>query len=191
MSLLRRISWVSIATVLFLVSSAFAGESGILERENGVLENTQVALLLLSGLVFVMQSFRVEHTVRFILWMGAWLSPSVIFRELDIEKLAVPQWFIWVGSGMGRNLILGMGWIVLCILAVKSYSEWKGHFGRVVRSRAAIFVCAAGIMLFLGAAFDHGTAKAENGKLWEEILETIGYFLLLPAAFLSPSILRD
>jgi hypothetical protein len=70
MCLLRGISWLSIATVLFLVSSAFAEESGVLERENGVLENTQVALLLLSGIVFMMQSFRVEHTVRFILWMG-------------------------------------------------------------------------------------------------------------------------
>jgi hypothetical protein len=46
-------------------------------------------------------------------------------------------------------------------------------------------------MLFLGAAFDHGTATAEKGKLWEEILETIGYFLLLPAALLSTSMLHE
>lgn len=160
-------------------------------QENGVLENAQVAFLLLSGLIFAVQSFSVDRAFRFIPWMGAWLSPSIILRELDVEKLAVPQWMILIGSGTGRNLIMGIGWIVLGVLAVKSYSAWKGHFGRIIRSRTAILVFAAVIMLFLGATLDHGILSDENGKLWEEILETIGYFLLLPAALLSKSTFQD
>ena len=171
-----------------LVSPSFAGGAGELARENGVLENAQVILLLLSGLVFVVQSFRVERNVRVILWMGAWLSPSIILRELDVEMLAVPQWVIAVGSGMGRNLIMGIGWIVLGLIALKSYPELKGSLGKFARSRTAAFVLAAGVTLFLGSLFDHGFVWIEKGRLWEELFETFGYFLLLAASLFSQSI---
>jgi len=173
---------------VFPVTSAFAGSADELAQENGILENTQVVLLLLSGLVFVVQSFRVERNFRFILWMGAWLSPSIILRELDVEKLAVPQWMVWIGSGMGRNLIMGIGWIVLGLLALKSFPELKGAFRKIVRSRMAAFMLASVLILFLGSFFDHGYISSDKGKLWEESFEILGYFLLLPAAFLSKSL---
>ena len=174
--------------VALLVSPALAVGSDELAQENGVLENTQVALLLLSGLVFVVQSVSVERSLRFILWMGAWLSPSIILRELDVEKLAVPQWVIAIGSGMGRNLIMGIGWVFLCALAIKTYSKWKGSFRMIARSRMAIFMYSSVAMLLLGSLFDHGLLSAEQGKLWEELFETVGYFLLLLASFFSKSI---
>ncbi len=176
-----------IAGFVFFVSSAFAGDAYTVAKENGALENTQVALLLLSGLIFVVQSFRVERIYRFILWMGAWLSPSIILRELDIDKLAVPQWVIWMGSGTGRNLIMGLGWIALCVLAIQSYSVWKGSFIRIARSRTASLMVAAVTLLLFGSLFDHGS-QTDLAKFWEEIFETIGYSLLLPAAFFSTSI---
>ena len=187
MNFRQRILYLSLVLFALLVSPALAGGADELAQENGVLENMQVALLLLSGLIFVVQSFRVERSFRFILWMGAWLSPSIILRELDVEKLAVPQWMIAIGSGMGRNLIMGIGWIALCVIAIKSYSEWKGSFKRIARSRTAIFMYSSATLLLLGSLFDHGS-MADQGKLWEEAFETIGYFLLLPAALFSPSI---
>jgi len=180
--------YVMLVLGAFFAFPAFAGGADDIAQENGVLENTQVALLLLSGLIFLVQSFSVDRTVRCILWMGAWFCLSVILRELDVEDLSVPQWVVWLGSGMGRNLIMGIGWIVLGVLAIKSYPELKGAFGRIARSRTAIFVLAAGIMLVLGSLFDHGAVMARHGKLLEEIFETIGYFLLLPAALFSRSI---
>lgn len=189
MSYFHRILLLSVVPALFLATPVYGGGAGLLAKENGVLENTQVALLLLSGLVFAVKSFSFDRNFRFIPWMGAWLSPSIILRELDVERLAVPQWAVWVGSGMGRNLIMGIGWIVLCILAIKSYSVLKGNFGKIARSRMAILMFAAGTMLLLGSLFDHMSIMGEHGKLWEEACETLGYFLLLPAAVLSKSIL--
>ncbi len=154
-------------------------------QENGILENTQVALLLLSGIIFAVQSFAVVRKVRFILWMGAWFCLSIILRELDVEDLAVPQWVVWIGSGTGRNLIMAAGWGVLGVIAIKSYPELKGSFARIARSRTAIFVFAAGTLLLLGSLFDHETVVADQGMFWEEAFETIGYFLLLPAALFS------
>jgi len=191
MNFCQRILYVSLVLVALLVSPAFAGAAGELAQENGVLENTQVALLLLSGLVFVVQSFRVERNYRFILWMGAWFCLSCIVRELDVEDLAVPQWVVAIGSGTGRNLIMGVGWIALGVLAIKSYPELKGSFARIARSHMAIFMFAAGILLLLGSLFDHGIFLAGKGKLWEEAFETLGYFLLLPAALFSRGISND
>ena len=190
MNFCQRILYLSFALIALTVPSVFAEDVGVVARENGVLENTQVALLLLSGLIFAVQSFRVERNYRFIPWMGAWLSPSMIFRELDIEKLAVPQWLIWVGSGTGRDLIMGFGWIALCVLAIKSYSAWKGSFKIIIRSRMAIFMYSSVAMLLLGSLFDHELIATDQGKLWEELFEIIGYFLLLPAALFSKSIVK-
>ena len=165
----------------------FSGNADVGAQENGVLENTQVVLLFLSGLIFAVHSFSVARNVRFLLWMGAWFCLSSILRELDVEKLAVPQWVVWIGSGMGRNVIMGVGWIVLCVLAIKSYPEWKGSFRRIARSRTAIFMYSSATILLLGSLFDHGS-RTDQGKLWEELFETIGYFLLLSAAFFLQSI---
>ncbi|RKX40781.1 MAG: hypothetical protein DRP64_12165 [Verrucomicrobia bacterium] len=180
--------YLLLALFVFLVSPAFAGEADVVAQENGILENTQVAFLLLSALILVVQSFAVARNVRCILWMGAWFCLSCILRELDVEDLAVPQWVVWAGSGMGRNLIMGAGWITLGVLAIKSYPELKGSFGRIARSRTAILVFIAGTMLLLGSLFDHESVMIERGKLLEEAFETIGYFLLLLAALTSRSI---
>ena len=176
------------ALFVFLVFPAFAGEADVVAQENGILENAQVAFLLLSALILVVQSFAVVRNVRCILWMGAWFCLSCILRELDVEDLAVPQWVVWSGSGMGRNLIMGIGWIVLGVLAIKSYPELKGSFGKMIRSRTATLVFIAGTMLLLGSLFDHELIMIERGKLLEEAFETLGYFLLLPAALTSQSI---
>jgi hypothetical protein len=184
----RRIFSVSCVLAIFLVTSAFAGGGDALVRENGVLENTQVLLLFLSGLVFTMQSFSVASRIRCILWMGAWFCLSSILRELDVEDFKLPQWVIWVGSGMGRNLIVLIGWCVLGIFAIRTVPKLKGEFGRIARSRTAILVVSAGIALILGALFDHKTVTVEHSKLWEEIFETVGYSLLLLSAIFSGTI---
>ena len=128
MNFSRRIFFWPLAAVVFLASSAFAGGADAMAQENGILENTQVALLLLSGIIFAVQSFAVVRKVRYILWMGAWFCLSIILRELDVEDLAVPQWVVWIGSGTGRNLIMAAGWGVLGVIAIKSYPELKVTF---------------------------------------------------------------
>ena len=183
-----RVVYLLSVWAVFPVASAFAGSTNVLVKENGIFENAQVALLFLAGIVFMVQSFTVSRKARPILWAGAWFCLSCILRELDVEDLAVPQWVVWLGSGIGRNLIMGIGWIVLGLLALKSYPELKGSLWKFARSRTATFMLAAGVTLFLGSLFDHGFASAEKSKLWEELFETFGYFLLLLASFSSKSI---
>ncbi len=191
MNFCRRIFCLSLVLATLLVSSALAGEAGELAQENGALENTQVALLFLSGLFFVAQSFLSARSIRHIFWIGAWFCLSCIVRELDVEDLAVPRWVILIGSGMGRNLIMAAGWGVLGVFAIKSYPELKGLLGRIARSRTVIFMFSAGTILLLGSLFDRGLISSVHGMFWEEIFETIGYFLLLLAAIFSSMILEE
>ncbi|MEN8260277.1 MAG: hypothetical protein ABFS02_06780 [Pseudomonadota bacterium] len=186
----KKVFW-PLAWVICFALPAFAGDAGVVAQENGLLENTQVAFLLLSGIIFTVQSFTAERYARCFLWMAAWFCLSIIVRELDVEDLAVPQWVVWIGSGIGRNLIMAAGWGALGVIAIKSYSEWKSSVVRMARSRTAVFMFITGTLLLLGSLFDHETVMAEQGMFWEEILETIGYFLLLPAAIFSGVLSRE
>ena len=160
-------------------------------RENGPIENSQVGLLLLSFLVFVFKSFVVERRARFFLWMGAWLCLSFVFRELDVENLPVQDWVVWMCDGMGRSLILVSGWAVLGVIAIKTYSEWRGMMPNMLRSWSAVFTFSGGLFLIFSGLYDRELILVEQSRLWEESFEAVGYFLLLAAAILFKSNLQS
>ena len=188
MKFFTRVVFLLLVWAIFPVVSAFAGSTNVLVQENGIFENAQVALLFLAGVVFMVRSFTEGRKVRHIFWMGTWFCLSCILRELDVEDLTVPQWVSLLGSGMGRNLLMGFGWIVLSAFFIKLYPELKGSFRKFYQSRTAIFLLSSGSILFLGSVFDHRSVSSDQSKFWEELFETIGYFLLLLASFSSKSI---
>ena len=172
------------------IVSIHAAESAGVAHENGMLENAQVLFLFLSGMVFVFQSVSADRLTRLLLWMGAWLCLSFILRELDVEDLPVPQWVVLMGSGMGRNLIMAAGWGFLGVMAIKSFSDLKGKFLGVLKSKTAIFGMVACTFLVFGAVFEGLTEAINYKQVLEEVSEFFGYFFLIPAAFFSKSILR-
>ncbi|MEA2067812.1 MAG: hypothetical protein U9P12_01310 [Verrucomicrobiota bacterium] len=188
MKLFFRYFFLSLLLAGCVLVPILAGIGEGVAEENGVLENVQIALLMLSALVFVAQSFSVGRPFRFILWAGAWFCLSCILRELDVEDFSVPQWVAWVGSGLGRNLILVAGWIVLGVVAIRTYVEWRELVPRMLCSRSAAYFVASGILLATGALFDHEWIAGGHARLLEEIFESLGYSLLLPASLLSKSI---
>lgn len=168
------------------VASAQAADSTALAQENGVLENAQVVFLFVSGIIFFFQSFSAGRLTRLLLWMAGWLCLSFILRELDVDKLPVPSWVVLIGSGMGRNLIMAAGWGFLAVLVIKSFSDLKGNLWVVFKSKTAILGMVACAFLVFGAIFEE-----LKFQLLEESSEALGYFLLIPSAFFSKSILRD
>jgi hypothetical protein len=162
-------------------TSAYGDVVGGIHGENGVLENTQVALLLISAWLFAVRSLSMPRVSVF-LWIGAWFCLSCILRELDIEDMNVSQWVIAVGSGPGRNAIMGVGWMLLGVFALKHALLLKENYYRILRSRTMRLVYASGVLLLLGSLFDRDWVLHENGKLLEEAFETAGYFLILCAA---------
>jgi hypothetical protein len=175
----------------FIASSGYAGEMIRVDKENGPLENLQVVLLFLSSIAFLLPMKRADRSCRSILLGGAMLCFSFILRELDVEDLAVPQWVIAVGSGTGRDILLGTGWAVVGVLAIKSFSFLKERFKLIFFSRTTMLLVISGLILYSGSFFDHKDNKTPADQLAEEIIEVIGYGIFLLGAILSRSMVHS
>lgn len=179
--------WMAVPLLLavFVGTACAADTVGFMDQENGPLENLQVLLLFLGFVFFMVPIRKAGRGIRCVLLAGALLCLSFIFRELDVEDLAVPQWVIAMGSGTGRNVIMAAGWAALGVLAIKSFSELKEKIKSILLSRTVVLLAIAALLLLSGEQFDHERIKVGSAQLWEEILETIGYFLMLVAAIFS------
>lgn len=165
--------------------TVFADEAVRLDKENGPLENLQVVLLFLSSIAFLLPAARAERSYRCVLLAGAMLCFSFILRELDVEDLAVPQWVIAVGSGTGRDVLLGTGWAVVGILSIKSFALLKVNLKAILFSRTTLLLFISGLVLFSGSIFDHKDDKTPADQLAEEIIEVAGYGIFFLGAVLS------
>ncbi|QBG49009.1 hypothetical protein EGM51_16975 [Verrucomicrobia bacterium S94] len=172
------------AGTLFVRTASAMPETGI-APENGFIENLQVALLVLGMLVFLIRVKRTSPACRCIMFGGAWLCLSFVLRELDVEDLAVPRWVIMIGSGTGRNLIMAAGWVAVGIFCLKSFRILKRNLKFLVSVPASILVVIGGFLLVSGGLFDRETIRLENGRLYEELLEACGYFLIFVAALMA------
>ncbi|MEE9368967.1 MAG: hypothetical protein V3V05_08885 [Pontiella sp.] len=160
-------------------------QDGSLYAENGPLENLQVLLLFLSAIAFLIPVSKAPISLKYVLLAGALLSCSFILRELDVENLNVPKWVVSIGSGVGRNIVLGSGWIALGVLAIKSISAFKENFRDILLSRTMLLLVIAGVILLFGALFDHKDNKTSLDELAEEVIEVLGYATFFLAALAS------
>lgn len=170
--------------VLF-AQPALAGEVIRVDKENGLLENLQVALLVLSAIAFLVPVARAERSYRCVLLGGVMLCFSFILRELDVEDLPVPQWVIAIGSGAGRDILLGTGWVAVGVLAIQSRIQIIASIKPIVFCRTTLVVVIAGFILVSGSFFDHKDNKVAADQLAEELIEVVGYGTLLVGALLA------
>lgn len=85
--------------------------------ENNLLESTQ-ALTLALALVFLVPVFDSVRNDRLIAVFMSLLSLGFILRELDVEQFDLPNILILLGSGKGRNLLLGTGLLLTLATAL-------------------------------------------------------------------------
>lgn len=175
---------LSVAGMLF-AQSIFADEAIRLDKENGPLENIQVMLLFLSAVAFLLPVAKAEKSFRCVLLGGAMLSFSFILRELDVEDLAVPQWIAAMGSGTGRDILLGCGWAYVGVLSIKAFSALKANLKAILFSRMTLLLFISGLILFSGSFFDHKDDKTPADQLAEELIEVVGYSVFLLGAIIS------
>jgi hypothetical protein len=170
--------------IIFFASSAFAGGAASdISKENGPLENAQVGILCVGGIIFLLHAGRSERAFRGVFLMGFLLCLSFILREVDLDRLAVPQWVALVGSGVGRNILVTSGWLAIGVLSFKSRDTIIRQFKPLILSYVGLLVVISGGFLLLGALIE----EMEIDPLYEEMAETIGYiFLLVGAVALRP-----
>ncbi len=172
---------VFIAGIFYLQSIApVAGYA--LSKENGFVENSQVMVLFLSSIAFMVPVARTKGIIRYALLSGVLLCFSFILRELDVECLDVPRWVVVIGSGVGRNVLLGIGWVVMGCYFIRSISELREWIKPVLLSKITYLLIISACVLLLGAVFDHKDNKVASDQLVEELFELLGYGLFLIAS---------
>jgi len=148
--------------------------------ENNLLESTQALTLALALVFFLVPVFDSVRNDRLIAVFLSLLSLGFILRELDVEQFDLPNLLILLGSGKGRNLLLGTGLLLTLITALFKFRYYLSLSRCFFRHGAGIATLFAGLFLVVGDMFEK--IDIPYHVLYEESLELLGYAVLLLAA---------
>jgi len=151
--------------------------------ENGWLENTQVITLILSCIIFLIPLFGQKREDKLILLFFSLLCFSFILREVDVEDFEIIAILKFLGHGIGRNIMLSSGFIIIAVYTMLNYDYYKDLAKEFIRSLAGRLIIAAGFLLVIGSIFEHRDSILHYVFL-EEIFELLGYVLILITALL-------
>lgn len=170
--------------------SVFILNDATVYSENGPLENIQAILLAVSALVFLIYAVRDKSSARLILLSCFWLCFSFVLRELDVERLDVHNALKFIGAGIGRNIMLAVGFLALLIRAVTRFSYYKKAVLPFLRSKPGILLMLGGLLLIVGDVFENSHSIIHNA-FFEEIFELFGCCSILLSALAShPALTR-
>lgn len=148
--------------------------------ENNLLESTQALTLALALVFFLVPVFDSVRNDRLIAVFLSLLSLGFILRELDVEQFDLPNLLILLGSGKGRNLLLGTGLLLTLVTALFKFRYYLSLSRCFFRHGAGIATLFAGLFLVVGDMFEK--IDIPYHVLYEESLELVGYAILLLAA---------
>ena len=174
------ISIFFILTVLFLYPE-------IDTNEDGIVESIQSFFIAFAMILFAYHALMIKEIEAKLASFGlALLSLTFLLRELDVEKLDIPSFFIILGSGVGRNLLLGVLWIILLVLTLKYKIVEKKKVVAFLFSTYGQLLMFSALMLVLGAMMDKNIFSLQNltTRFYEELLELLGYCYLFFASIL-------
>lgn len=175
----------AIALVCALVANRLWHQDTTVTLENRLIENIQVAFLILATLLHALQSSRlpaIASTDRLCHQILAMLCLSIMVRELDIDRLG-PQ----AGWAYAENLIRLAGGGVWIWLLARVY----GHRRHLWHARISILctpnsvLTGAGVLFYVASwFFDKSVVPLPAGRsqLWEETLQMSGTVALFTAA---------
>ena len=164
-----------------------AGKSYVYD-ENELIENLQALLLLSSCAVFLFSLPGTAGAERMILLAGALFFLSLFLREVDVEKLRVPDIIILVGSGHGRNIILLSLWLIIFAYMLQRLHDSVNLLWALLFSRAGALYLAGGLFLVLGEVLE---SLSRSFRFQEEMSEVIGDYIIFIAVLYTPATLAS
>ena len=184
MTAIIKISNVTQALILAIVLWSFYAvmllDDSSVYAENNLLESTQALTLALALVFFLVPVFDSVRNDRLIAVFMSLLSLGFILRELDVEQFDLPNILILLGSGKGRNLLLGTGLLLTLATALFKFRYYLSLSRCFFRHGAGIATLFAGLFLVIGDMFEK--IDIPYHVLYEESLELVGYAILLLAA---------
>ena len=183
------IGYVVFIFVAGLLFFAF-GDSQSIYKENGLMENLQACCLVISCLLFFVAGLRLQPTLRYVVFFFSWLSFAFLLRELDIEKLNVPEIVILFGAGKGRAVFL-IPLFVLMFFILKNSKHYFKNLTVYIGSAMGIYIVFAALLLIAGWPLDKAAFDIPYRVFFEEVFELAGYYFLTIAALISSVSLKQ
>jgi hypothetical protein len=145
-------------------------------RENGPLENGQVTLLVVAGLLHFIQRFRIDSSsvVRICHVVLGMLCLSIVIREVDIDKIGPAA--AWKTAESILRLSVVLVWCVVGAHVFRHLLELWQHRWSVLFSMTS-WLTGIGIVFYLVSWFFDKSVESmgpETRRLCEELLELIG-----------------
>jgi hypothetical protein len=172
---------------ILLIDASFIYEVEIegkaeIAKEDHTLENNQAILLLICGAVYLQAMLHTQKGQKLFPATGALLCLSFILRELDVEKFDLPQVIIFLGHGLGRNIMLISLWLLVTLLFIRNFKHYLGIADYLLMTRSTLFMTAGGLLLIVGDLFEDRIFAVNFHQLYEELAELNGYFFILLAS---------
>lgn len=163
-----------------------------LYEENHVLEDTQVTLIALAGLLCLFSHRTVNERWKY--WYSAsftLLCYSFLVRELDMEVFNIPEIIIALTSGLGRNILIATGWIAVLFYMFKHFGLYKAGHKKFLATATGRLLMLSALGLFFSYLFDKQLTFLAYHVFFEELVEVCAYYSLLIAAYLLPHSLQQ
>jgi hypothetical protein len=168
---------LGLACVILLLL-AWQADPGVAE-ENHLLENLQAAALFLALMLSLVNLAPLRRRPPPYIAAGlAVLFLTLLLRELDLEKFDLPDILTTLGSGTGRNLLLGLLCAVVLFSVARNRHRLKGDTLAYICSPLMYYLLAAATLYLVGEAMDKKLLPLAKPTrvFWEETAECLAAF---------------
>lgn len=184
---LRDVLWVVIPIIVWNVGfPALLLGGWNVQVENGLMENLQVAFLLIGGAWFILSARR-SATGERVLYAGmVVLYLTFLVLEVDLRRYDLPVLNLLL-NGVIRDIWLGGLWVLAFIWFLTNWRAAWQAFIRWLRTPGALFLIAAGGLWAASAVVDKlNPIESPSLNLFvEELLEINATWLMLASAVLT------
>lgn len=157
--------------------------------ENSLIENTQAYLLVIASIIYLTTALVEKRSDKLVMVFCSVLCLGFLLRELDVENFDIPHALILMGSGLGRNIILIVAFVVILGCAALKFSHYKMAATQFLKSRSGWLLIAGGAFLLVGQFFEKNSIISHHHVFLEEINELFGYVLILLSSVTSISLM--
>lgn len=191
-TLLKALTYAGLlVSIAYACYEMFYLKNASIHAENHFVENMQVIVCALASVVFFVSAFINGEKAKMIPLFFATLAFAFIFREVDFEKLDVPEIVKTLGSGKGRNIIMIVLFVSVFTGAFLKFKFYLGAVFKFLRTKTFIVGVLSALILVASDILERSTS-IPNYEFWEETVEYVGYtFFLLSAITYIPAPIED
>ena len=158
-------------------------------KENGLLENLQAGILLLTCFYMVVVGKNLQGSSRYAAWMFAWVCLAFFFREFDVRKTDWPE-SAHMFFGKPGQYIWFLPLLYILVQIFRNIRFYLRNILLYLLSPMMLYIILGGVLISMAAIFDKQIIPTET-KFWEEYLEIAAYAYLFLAALLAPASFRN